>query len=188
MIQRNGIAPFALLIAIASHQAIVRADATREVIVRGKQATALVDGGEKGSGSAFCINAAGVYITNEHVVKNAESDGHVMLVLRTSADDETKMRAAVVHRDPKLDLAMLRAAPSDKHEALTLGGVDELFETQSVIAFGYPFGKSLALDKGAYPSISVNSGRITSLRKREGELEAIQVDAELNPCSSHSRS
>jgi hypothetical protein len=68
--------------------------------------------------------------------------------------------------------------------ALTLGPADDLTELMELVAFGFPFGTALALAKGEYPSVSVNSGSITSLRKRDGKLRIIQVDIALNPGNS----
>ena len=50
-------------------------------------------------------------------------------------------------------------------------------------AFGYPFGRMLAADKG-YPAVSVNTGTITALRRKEGKLSTIQLDASVNPGNS----
>jgi hypothetical protein len=52
-----------------------------------------------------------------------------------------------------------------------------------LVAFGYPFGKALAKGED-YPSISVNTGRITSLRMPGGKLTSIQLDVVLNPGNS----
>ena len=54
-----------------------------------------------------------------------------------------------------------------------------------VIAFGYPFGKSRTIAKGEpSPSVSVNTGKITSLRMPSGKLTSIQLDVVLNPGNS----
>ena len=50
-------------------------------------------------------------------------------------------------------------------------------------AFGYPFGRMLAADKG-YPTVSVNTGTITALRRKGGKLSTIQLDASVNPGNS----
>src|SRR5262249_46356889 len=50
-------------------------------------------------------------------------------------------------------------------------------------AFGYPFGRMLASDN-RYPSVSVNTGAITALRRKAGKLSAIQLDASVNPGNS----
>jgi serine protease Do len=59
-----------------------------------------------------------------------------------------------------------------------------LTELAEVVAFGYPFGSGLAVSKKEKPAISVNVGRITSLRQKAGELHRIQIDAALNPGNS----
>jgi hypothetical protein len=53
-----------------------------------------------------------------------------------------------------------------------------------VVAFGFPFGKALAPGRREYPAISVNIGHITSLRRKDGRLHQIQLDAALNPGNS----
>ena len=46
-----------------------QADVAPEIVQRGKDATALVEvEGGQGFGTAFCIDAAGYFVTNEHVV------------------------------------------------------------------------------------------------------------------------
>ncbi len=67
---------------------------------------------------------------------------------------------------------------------LEFGNVDDLVETQQLIAFGYPFGTALKVKEKEYPSISVNVGRITALRRAKGKLERIQLDAQLNQGNS----
>jgi len=60
----------------------------------------------------------------------------------------------------------------------------QLVETQAVIAFGFPFGKRLAVKDKKHPGVSVNVGRISSLRRKKGKLERIQLDVQLNPGNS----
>ena len=68
--------------------------------------------------------------------------------------------------------------------ALPLGSEAHLVETWEVTAFGYPFGKDLALDANGDLGVTVSAGRITSLRKVSGDLGAVQLDASLNPGNS----
>ena len=163
-----------------------RADFKAEQIRRGKRATALVvlpTG--KGFGTAFCIDTAGVFVTSAHVVKTATA-GTVSLVLNSADADEKKVVAEVLRVDKKADLALLYVKDADKLKltSLEMGKAADLIETQQVVAFGYPFGKSLAVKEKKYPSISVNVGRITALRKAKGQLQTIQLDAQLNPGNS----
>lgn len=53
-----------------------------------------------------------------------------------------------------------------------------------VVAFGYPFGIRLAFKEGEYPNPTVSLGRITALRKSQGTLQAIQINAALHPGNS----
>ena len=48
-----------------------------------------------------------------------------------------------------------------------------------VVAFGFPLGRALSPDKKEYPAISINAGRVTSLRLKGGELQHIQIDVAL---------
>jgi hypothetical protein len=155
---------------------------TAAIVQRGKQATALVEVPGKGYGSAFCIDSSGLFITNAHVCE--EVDAQVKLILRPGEKDQEIADARTVRVDKDADLALLRATVHRPAPALTLGSEAHLVETQEVTAFGYPFGKDLALDANGYPGVTVSAGRITSLRKVSGDLAAIQLDASLNPGNS----
>jgi hypothetical protein len=52
------------------------------------------------------------------------------------------------------------------------------------VAFGFPLADNPPLGREGHPSISVNAGSITALHRRDGLLEEIQLDAELNPGNS----
>lgn len=155
-----------------------------DVITRGKQATALVDLEHVGTGTAFCIDAGGLFITNRHVVASPGVGGTVKLVLNPARSDQRIIQAEVVATDRERDLAVLHAGGVKGLVALALGDDRTLKETMTVTAFGYPFGKMLATEARSYPSISVNTGRITSLRHKGGKLAVIQIDASVNPGNS----
>ncbi len=53
-----------------------------------------------------------------------------------------------------------------------------------VLAFGFPFGVGLSTQQATYPSISVNAGKITAVRKQQGKVILVQLDAVLNPGNS----
>jgi hypothetical protein len=173
----------------------------KERVALGKAATALVEmtqGGQAyASGSAFCVHEAGLFVTNRHVLltphpRSSSEDARqiplvksVTLVLRPGETDQQEVKAQVLRVSDDLDLALLRVEGAERtFSPLALGTVDGLVETAEVMAFGFPFGKALAVDRGSYPSISVNSGRITSLRRKDGALNQIQLDAVLNPGNS----
>ena len=178
---------FLAFISILSLGQITLADLTPELLQAGKKATVLVEMSvamhRKGYASAFCIDASGIFITNAHVTDSAVN-GKLTLVLNPGEKDQQVLQATVLRSDKTMDLGVMKAASTGPIPVLEVGSDDGLVETMPLTAFGFPFGEALSMDKATYPAISVNGGRITSLRKKNGELELIQVDAALNPGNS----
>jgi len=160
----------------------LHADLTRDQLSSAKSATALLVTSE-GSGTAFCISDSGIFVTCDHVIDTAKADS-IAVVITPTGKEEKRYPAKIVRRLKDADLAVLKVALDRKVPTLKLGEVSELFETEQLYAFGYPFGKALATDAKSYPAISVNVGRITALRQKSGILDAIQLDAQVNPGNS----
>ncbi|MBV9850009.1 MAG: trypsin-like peptidase domain-containing protein [Armatimonadetes bacterium] len=160
--------------------ACASADVPRAVVERGKQATVLVETPD-GSGTAFCISPAGDFVTNHHVVAGA---AFVKIVLHSGEKGQKVLEATVERDDEKDDLALLKVTTDEALTALPLGTDASLFETQSVTAFGYPFGKELSENPADYPAVTVSPGHVTALRRDGGALKDIQLDASLNPGNS----
>lgn len=157
----------------------------KEIVEKGKAATALVDLAELNqSGTAWCVDSSGVFVTNHHVIADVAEGGDVPLVLDSSTKNQRVVTARVERIDQENDLAILRTVNPGNFPALALGDDSALFETQSVLVFGFPFGKGLAVGKGKFPSISVNKGAVTALRKDGGVNKLIQFDADVNPGNS----
>lgn len=159
----------------------------RVIIEACKASVALVETGDRRVATAFCIDPVGIFVTNYHVVEEVEPGASVKLVMRSSETDEWSFSAEVIRFSLTNDLAILKAIniPSDKKlTSLELSRDPKIYETMDVIAFGFPFGKQLAVDKETNPSISVNVGKITAIRKENGTIELIQLDAVLNPGNS----
>ncbi len=155
-----------------------------EALRAGKDATALVESeDEEGvAASAFCIDPGGLFVTSAHA---AEAGSRFRLILHAGRPTQVTVKARVVRSDKKSDLALLQAEGAGPFRPLELGRDDELIETMDVVAFGYPFGKAKGRLKGEdVPSVSVNTGRITSLPSPGGKLSAIQLDVVLNPGNS----
>jgi hypothetical protein len=133
---------------------------------------------QEGSATAFCISK-GVYATCAHAVAGS---GGVSIAVQNPNGEWRTMKGKRIAASEDEDVALI-AVENDRAEPLRIskGG---LFETQTVTAFGFPFGKELAEKPDAYPDISVQVGRITSLRKVDGKLSRIQVDADLHPGNS----
>jgi S1-C subfamily serine protease len=159
-----------------------------EVIERGKKATAFVQvvtSEGRATGSGFCIDRSGLFITNAHVVEGAaDGQGQVWLVVDIGRKSQRRLRSRVLKADPAFDLALLRVDGGGDLTSLELGEDDSLIETTPVITFGFPFGEKLKVGEEAYPEITVIASRITSLRQAKGRLEFIQVDNQLNPGNS----
>ncbi len=150
----------------------------------GKGATVLVDLGEAGSGSGFCVDASGLFVTNRHVIVSLPAGGKVKVIVNPSESTQRSLDAVVVARSAKYDLAVLRVAEPGTIKPLALGDDSAVSETDTVTAFGYPFGKMLASKQGEYPGVSVNTGKVTSLRREGGKLSRLQIDAAVNPGNS----
>jgi hypothetical protein len=173
-----------VLIGAIPAQAQVKPD----VIERGKRATALVEViTDKGQakGSAFCIDASGLFITNAHVIAGAGTGDRIQLVLDIGRRTQRSLRATALWTDDLEDLALLKAQPAaGPLVALTLGQDADLKEGAEVTTFGFPFGPQIALDRNTYPEVSVNLSRVTSLRKERDRLGTIKFGGQLNPGNS----
>jgi serine protease Do len=135
------------------------------------------------NGTAFCINPEGWFVTCSHVTEES-ADGKVKLILNAGEKDQTILEAKLIRSNKDRDLALLKVNNHAPFAALQLGSIEGLVETARLAAFGYPFGEDLALNENTFPAISISPGAITSLRKKDGQLETIQLDASLNPGNS----
>jgi serine protease Do len=155
-----------------------------EIGKRGKAATALVEvKARKSYGSAFCVHPSGLFVTNEHVVREPDASS-IQLVLDPGLKTQRVVKVQVVRVDRETDLALLRVEGENHLPTLPLGSTDHLTELTELIACGFPFGTALAPEKDGYPAISINVGSVTSLRSKDGKLHRIQLDAVLNPGNS----
>jgi len=159
-----------------------------EVIERGKRATACVEVvtlAGRSSGSAFCIDRSGQFITNAHVVDQAaDGRGQVWLVLDIGRKTQRRLRSKVLKTDSAFDIALLQVDAGGDLTPLPLGTEDDLIETMPIITLGFPFGDKLKAEGETYPEITIISSRITSLRRVKDHLERIQFDGQLNPGNS----
>ncbi len=84
-------------------------------------------------GSGFVIDAAGLVVTNNHVIADAEG---ISVILQ----DGTSMAAQLVGKDVKTDLALLRVKPVKPLVAVKWGDSDAIRVGDWVVAIGNPFG------------------------------------------------
>ena len=118
-------------------------------------------------GSGFVIDAAGVIVTNNHVIAEADK---IAVIL----SDKTRLDAKVIGRDAKTDIALLRVDPGGKElKPLGFGDSDGTRVGDWVIAIGNPFGLGGTVTAG-----------IVSARQRDINSgpydDFIQTDASIN--------
>lgn len=159
---------------------------TPEVIRKVKQATAYLkvtgERGEAREGTGFLAEGPGVLITNAHVLgmlsAGSKPPARIDVTFRSGETDELVVEGKLLGADRGNDLAVLQVE-GKLPAPLPLGLKDELFETQKVYIFGFPFGTELGRN------ITVSESSISSLRKdAQGALERIQVNGGMNPGNS----
>jgi serine protease Do len=85
-------------------------------------------------GSGFVVDAkAGLVVTNNHVIQDADE---ITVILQ----DDTNIKASVVGRDGKTDLALLRIETSHPLTDVSFGDSDSMRVGDWVLAIGNPFG------------------------------------------------
>jgi S1-C subfamily serine protease len=143
------------------------------------------------TGSGFLVHVAGKagYIaTNNHVVSPLPGEvakGNPQVVFHSGTPNEVVVEGEVVARDPVRDLALVKVTGVKKlPEPIRLEAGTEVLETMTVYAFGFPFGKALAVGARG-PAITITKGTVSSLRHDEsGQLRLVQIDADVNPGNS----
>ncbi len=84
-------------------------------------------------GSGFVIDATGIIITNNHVI----ADANEVTVIFT---DGQKLKAEVIGKDAKVDVAVLRVKPEKPLKAVRFGNSEKTRVGDWVMAVGNPFG------------------------------------------------
>ncbi len=126
---------------------------------------------ENSLGSGFIINKEGYIITNDHVIRDAES-------IQVKLSNENTYTAKVVGSDPKTDIAVIKITATEALPAAVLGDSDKLQVGQWAIAIGNPFG----LDRTVTVGVVSATGR--SNMGIETYEDFIQTDASINPGNS----
>jgi serine protease Do len=124
----------------------------------------------QGAGSGVIINADGTILTNNHVV-----DGASEIVVTLS--DKQELKARVLGRDPKTDLAVIKMDGKGPFKAAGLGDSEATQVGEWVLAIGNPFGLSNTVTAGIVSA----KGRIIGAGPYD---DFIQTDAPINPGNS----
>jgi len=84
-------------------------------------------------GSGFIIDPAGLIVTNNHVIANADQ-------ITVTLSDNTSLQAKVIGRDSVTDLALLKVEPKGPLPAATWGDSGKARVGDWILAIGNPFG------------------------------------------------
>ncbi len=121
-------------------------------------------------GSGFIVNSDGTIITNNHVA----AAGNEFTV---TLDDGTDLKAKVVGRDPRTDLAVLKVSTNHPLPSLKLGNSDNVKPGQWVVAVGNPFGLGGTVTAGIVSALGRDIGA--------GPYDQfLQIDAAINQGNS----
>src|ERR1700719_1946671 len=117
-------------------------------------------------GSGFIIDPSGIVVTNNHVIADADE---VTVIL----NDGTRLKAEILGRDTKVDLALLRVKPEKPLVAVQFGDSDKLRLGEWVVAIGNPFSLGGTVTAGIVSARNrdINSGPYDNY---------IQTDAAIN--------
>jgi serine protease Do len=117
-------------------------------------------------GSGFIIDATGIVVTNNHVIAEADE---ITVIL----NDGTKIKAELIGRDQKTDIALLRIKTDKPLKAVRFGDSDKLRLGEWVVAIGNPFSLGGSVTAGIVSARNrdINSGPYDNY---------IQTDAAIN--------
>jgi len=117
-------------------------------------------------GSGFVIDPSGLVVTNNHVIADAEEINVVF-------NDGARLKAELVGRDVKSDIALLQIKPDKPLKSVKFGDSDKLRIGEWVIAIGNPFSLGGSVSAGIVSARNrdINSGPYDNY---------IQTDAAIN--------
>jgi serine protease Do len=117
-------------------------------------------------GSGFVIDPSGIIITNNHVIEDADE-------IVANFSDGSKLKAELVGRDAKTDLAVLRVKPDKPLTSVKFGDSEHMRVGDWVMAIGNPFGLGGTVTTGIISARNrdINSGPYDNY---------IQTDAAIN--------
>jgi serine protease Do len=117
-------------------------------------------------GSGFVIDPSGIVVTNNHVISEADE---VTVIL----NDGSRLKADIIGKDQKTDIALLRVKPDKPLKAVKFGDSDKLRLGEWVVAIGNPFSLGGTVTAGIVSARNrdINSGPYDNY---------IQTDAAIN--------
>src|SRR6266478_4665770 len=117
-------------------------------------------------GSGFIIDPSGIVVTNNHVISEADE---ITVIL----NDGARLKAEIIGRDQKTDMALLRVKSNKPLKAVKFGDSDKLRLGEWVVAIGNPFSLGGSVTAGIVSARNrdINSGPYDNY---------IQTDAAIN--------
>ena len=117
-------------------------------------------------GSGFVISSDGIVITNNHVIAEAAE-------ITVNFVDGKKLKAKLIGKDPKTDIAVLKVEPEAPLKAVQFGNSKALRVGDWVMAIGNPFGL------GGTVTLGIVSARNRDINAGPYD-DFIQTDAAIN--------
>ncbi len=117
-------------------------------------------------GSGFVVDPAGYIVTNNHVIGEAEE-------ISVTFHDDSTLRAQLVGRDLRTDLALLKVEPRRPLVAVPWGDSDRARIGEWVMAIGNPFGL------GGTVTVGILSARARDINAGPYD-DFLQTDASIN--------
>jgi Do/DeqQ family serine protease len=127
---------------------------------------------QRSLGSGVLVDAAGLVVTNNHVIEGADQ-------VKVSLSDKREFEAEIVLKDSRSDLAVLRIkAQNERFPALEFADSDALEVGDVVLAIGNPFAVGQTVTHGIVSAVARTQVGITDYQF------FIQTDAAINPGNS----
>jgi serine protease Do len=121
-------------------------------------------------GSGFIIDPSGIIVTNNHVIDGADE-------ITVTLQDNTSLKATLIGRDDRVDIALLKVKSDKPLPALAFGDSDASRVGDWVLAIGNPFGLGGSVTAG------IVSARGRDIRQGPYD-DFIQTDAAINKGNS----
>ena len=138
-------------------------------------------GDQGGTGSGVVIDPAGYVLTNNHVVAPAaQGNGATIEAIFSNGQ---RMPAAIVGRDPKTDLAVVKVAVANPTVA-RIGSSSSLAVGDGVLAIGSPLGLAGTVTDGIVSAVNRPVRLDSGGSDTNAVIDAIQTDAAINPGNS----
>jgi len=122
-------------------------------------------------GSGFIIDGKeGIIVTNNHVIDGAEE-------IQVNLHDGSKLKAELIGKDPKTDIALLKVSSPKELKAVKFGSSDAIKVGDWVMAIGNPFGL------GGTVTVGIISAKARNINSGPYD-DYLQTDASINKGNS----